>query len=154
MKSKKELINQLCQVFQRQGTLTVLHTHAVATKIGLSATEFECLDTISRNQPIMAGQLATMCGLTTGAITGIIDRLEKAGFVERAVSQEDRRCVFLRPIERLETNRKVAALYGPMSHAFEQVVADCTIDQLRFLVDSHSRMNDAAQDIIVEMNKK
>jgi DNA-binding MarR family transcriptional regulator len=155
MNSQKEaLINQLFLAVQRQGTLTVLHTHAIATKIGLSATEFECLDTISQNQPMTAGKLATMCGLTTGAITGIVDRLERSGFACRVEDPDDRRRVLLRPVEQPEVSQKVRELYRPMSEAFNRFVADYSVEELQFLVDGHKKMNDAVQEIIIELNQK
>ena len=89
MKSQKKLQNELSEAIQRAGTLKVLHTNAVASRIGLSATEFEAMDIISRCQPMTAGKLAEYCGLTTGAITGLVDRLERAGFVQRERDSED-----------------------------------------------------------------
>jgi DNA-binding MarR family transcriptional regulator len=153
MKSKKELIEELSQSMQRSGTLTVLHTNAVADKIGISATEFESMDVISHNQPISAGHLATRCGLTTGAITGIIDRLERANLVRRVRDPEDRRRVLLEPIENKEKKKKVRELYQPMSRAFNELMEECTPEQLQFLVDIHDKMSDRVERIIGELRE-
>jgi len=151
MKSKKELIEELSQSMQRSGTLTVLHTNAVADKIGISATEFESMDLISHNQPMSAGHLAMRCGLTTGAITGIVDRLERAGLVKRVRDPEDRRRVLLTPVENEAKKRKVRALYRPMSQAFEEIMEECTPEQIQFLVDIHNKMSDRVETIITEL---
>jgi DNA-binding MarR family transcriptional regulator len=154
MKSKKELIEDLSQSIQRAGTLNVLHTNAIASQIGLSATEFESMDTISHNQPMSAGQLASRCGLTTGAITGIVDRLERAGVVSRESDPKDRRRVLLKPIEDREKSKKIRKLYQPMTEAFEVVMMEYTPEQIELLIDVHNKMNDVTEDIIVNMRKK
>lgn len=153
MKSKEELIEELSQSMQRSGTLTVLHTNAVADKIGISATEFESMDVISHNQPISAGHLANRCGLTTGAITGIVDRLERAGLVRRVRDPEDRRRVLLEPIENKEKKKRVRELYHPMSQAFHEIAEECTPEQLQFLVDIHNKMSDRVEKIIGELRE-
>lgn len=154
MKSKKELIEELNQSMQQSGTLTVLHTNAIAHKIGLSATEFESMDLISRHQPMSAGKLAFQCGLTTGAITGIIDRLERVGVVHRVRDPEDRRRVLLEPIEDEEKSRKVCELYQPMQEMFEKIMGKCTPEQITFLINIHNEMNKEVEEIITEMRKK
>jgi len=154
MKSKKELIEELSQSIQRSGTLTVLHTSAVADKVGLSATEFESMDIISHYQPMSAGKLATCCGLTTGAITGIVDRLERAGFVCRVSDPQDRRRVLLKPIEDRKKSKQVHELYRPMSEAFEALAMECSPEQLQFLVEIHNKMNAMTEKIIADMRKK
>lgn len=154
MKSKKELIDEFNQIIQRSGTLTVLHTNAIADKIGLSATEFESMDIISRNQPISAGKLAIECGLTTGAITGIIDRLERAGLVRRLHDPKDRRRVLLDPVENVEKSKKICELYQPMSEMFSVLAEECTPEQLQFLVDIHTKMIDMTEKSIVQIRQK
>src|SRR5580704_16132559 len=62
--------------------------------LGVSATDRKCLDLLSRG-PVTAGELARFTGLTTGAVTGIIDRLEKAGYAERINDPNDRRRVLV-----------------------------------------------------------
>jgi DNA-binding MarR family transcriptional regulator len=154
MKSKKELIEELSQTVQRSGTLTVLHTNAVASEVGLSATEFEAMDIIRQYHPMSAGKLSLYCGLTTGAITGIVDRLERAGFARRRIDPADRRRVLLEPCDNPQSHQQVAALYGPVSQAFASLVTECTVEQLQFLVDIHSKMNEAMEKIITEMGEK
>src|SRR5690349_6128631 len=75
---------------------TVLFHQAVAERLGIGSTDHKCLDIAARastDQPLTAGQLAELTGLTTGAITGVLDRLEKAGFIRREKHPHDRRQV-------------------------------------------------------------
>src|SRR5437867_4181399 len=76
----------------------VLFSQAVAGEMGITSTELECLDIIGLKGPLAAGQFAAATGLTTGAITGIIDRLEKAGFARRRHDPVDRRKVIIEPL--------------------------------------------------------
>ncbi len=149
-----ELYEQLSQAVQRAGTLTVLHTNAVAHRVGISATEFEAMDIISRNQPITAGQLAEECGLTTGAVTGILDRLEKGKFVCRQRDPEDRRRVFIVPIENEARNKKVRELYKPMSDCFRVFVDRYSPEQIRFLIDMQTLANDMTEKAIKELRNR
>lgn len=94
---------------------TVLFTTQVAERVGLSATDHKCLDLAVRaDGPLTAGQIAERSGLSTGAVTGVIDRLERAGYVRRVRDPDDRRKVLV------EVSRTNLARYGD---AFEGVTA-------------------------------
>jgi len=149
-----ELYKELSECVQRAGTLTVLHTNAVAHRVGISATEFEAMDIISRNQPITAGQLAEECGLTTGAVTGILDRLERHKFVCRKRDPEDRRRVFIVPIENPERSKKVRELYKPMSDCFQAFVDRYSPEQIRFLIDMQDLANSMTEKAIKELRNR
>jgi DNA-binding MarR family transcriptional regulator len=71
-----------------------------AARLGINLTDFRCLDLLSRGEPITPGQLASESGLTTGAVTALIDRLEASGYVRRARDEEDRRRVLILPTRR------------------------------------------------------
>jgi DNA-binding MarR family transcriptional regulator len=76
--------------------LTVLFHSRLAEQMGVSATDYKCLDIVMRvDWQLTAGQIAKMSGLSTGAVTGVIDRLEKRGFVRRVRDPHDRRKVLV-----------------------------------------------------------
>ena len=70
------------------------------SKLGIHETDFRCLDILSRGEPVSAGQIATEAGLTTGAVTALLDRLESAGYVARKRDPQDRRRVLVTPTKR------------------------------------------------------
>ena len=150
----KELYEELNQAVQWSGTLTVIHTNAIAHRIGLSATEFEAMDLITRFQPITAGKLAEYCGLTTGAITGIVDRLERQGFVRRERDQDDRRRVFILPIENKERSKKVRALYRPIAKGFEEYVEKYSEDEVCMLIKMQKEANAMVERSIAKLRQK
>jgi DNA-binding MarR family transcriptional regulator len=112
---REELLKQLDEEMRQMSTWTVLFHSAIAEQVDLNVTDQKCLDILNQHGPLAAGQLADITGLTTGAITGVIDRLEKAGYVHRERDPNDRRRVIVQPV--LE---KVAQDFGPIFTHFQQ----------------------------------
>jgi DNA-binding MarR family transcriptional regulator len=86
-------------------TATDRFDQAVADTLGLNRTDMRCLDILDREGRLSAGQLATQTGLTSGAITTAIDRLEKAGHVRRVRDTDDRRRIY---VELTDEARRIA----------------------------------------------
>src|ERR1700743_1419267 len=84
--------------------LSVLHSQAMATALGINSTDLECLDLVMMRGRLTAGELAGLTGLTSGAITGVIDRLERARFVRRERAADDRRKVFVEVLPSVQAN--------------------------------------------------
>ena len=82
----------LDQALRATSAQSVLFSQAVADRVGISATDLETLDILVRSGPLTAGRLAELTGLTTGAITGLVDRLERRGYAHREPHPTDRRC--------------------------------------------------------------
>lgn len=79
------------ELVRRFSTSTVLYHHAIAERLGLGPSDHKCLDLLVQRGPMTGSQLATITGLTTGAITGAVGRLVSAGFVRREPDPDDRR---------------------------------------------------------------
>src|SRR5262245_19155826 len=94
---------------------TIMFHQAIADRLGLNPTDHKCVDLLVTAGPMTAGELADATGLTTGAITGVIDRLEEAGFVRRADDPNDRRRVILRVIPK--RYRQIGRLFESLSAA-------------------------------------
>lgn len=94
----EELLAALVQAGRHYSAASVLFHQAIADRLGLNVTDLQCLDFVSEAGEITPGKLAELSGLTTGAITGVIDRLEKAGYVRRERDSHDRRKVIIQPI--------------------------------------------------------
>src|SRR5260370_37450000 len=99
---------------RRTGSLFQLLGQAAADRIGINATDLNCLNILSFSGETTAGELARATGLTTASITGVADRLEEAGFVRRERDPRDRRRVVIRLVlERALTD--AAPLFPPSS---------------------------------------
>jgi DNA-binding MarR family transcriptional regulator len=94
-KRREELLGKVLLLGRDLGAYTVMMHTAIAHAVGLNATDHKSLDLLGRHGPMTAGALSELTGLTTGAVTGVIDRLEKAGFVERRPDPDDRRRVIV-----------------------------------------------------------
>jgi len=132
-KSRAELLKQLEETLRKVGAQSVLLSDTVAKLVGLNSTDLECLDLLELAGPTTAGRLAEHAGLTTGAMTAVIDRLERAGFARRLRDEADRRCV---RVEALPRNfRHVADLYRRLGESTARLHEHYDDRQLTLIVD-------------------
>ena len=139
-KQADERRDQLMQVvlreISRMSTWTVVFHGAVATRLGLNPTDLKCGGVLRETGPITAGELARLTGLTTGAITGVIDRLEKRGFVRRVDDPNDRRRVIIEPIEERAGSKDVQQLFAPLGAATtSQMLGHYSEAEMELLLD-------------------
>ena len=120
--SRDELTDAVLLALRESSGLGVLHSQAMAERLGVSSTDLECLDIIAMRGPITAGELARASGLTTGAITGLVDRLERAGLARREPDAADRRKVLLRVTPAVE--KRGAGLAKPMRDAMTELLSN------------------------------
>jgi DNA-binding MarR family transcriptional regulator len=106
----------------RLSTATVLFHAAIADRLGVGATDVKCYSILRQTGPITAGDLAERTSLTTGAITGVIDRLERAELVRRARDPHDRRRIVLELVHNAERERAIGALYEPLGRGITELV--------------------------------
>ncbi len=124
---------------QRVGTWSVLFKQALAERVGINASDLECLDLLAEIGPVTAGQLAQHTGLTTAAITGMIDRLEKGRFVQRAKDPTDRRKVVVQPLpDRLP---EVGKLYASLARAVDKLRSRYSDQEQALLLDFATGVN-------------
>ncbi|SRR6266536_1868344 len=107
----------------RLSTATIFFHAAIADRLRMSATDVKCYSILRQIGPITAGQLAERTSLTTGAITGVIDRLERAKLVRRVRDPRDRRRIVLELVLNAEREREIAQLYEPLGRAITGLVA-------------------------------
>ncbi len=138
--ARPELLKTLDETLRKVGVQSVLLSDAVAKLVGANPTDLECLDLLSLGGPTTAGRLAAHTGLTTGAMTAVIDRLERAGFARRLRNTEDRRSVLVEALpERLH---QIEALYQPLAVA----VARLNEEYRRSTADRRRRLPGARSD--------
>src|SRR5262245_47207006 len=118
---------------------------AVADRLGMNVTDHKCADILSRTGPATAGELAERTGLTTGAITGVIDRLEKAGFVRRARDPGDRRRVIIEPVVK-RMDRVIGPLFESMARSSAQLCARYSTEELAVIRDFTGRACEMADE--------
>ncbi len=148
---KQALAGRLMLALRRSSAAGVLHGQTVARRVGVNSTDLECLDLILMSGPSTAGEIARHTGLTSGAVTGLIDRLERLGLVERAADPADRRKVLVRVRE--DRIGPIAALYSPLEKTMQALLASYSKEELRVLIDFSERSGDLLQARVAELNQ-
>jgi DNA-binding MarR family transcriptional regulator len=132
---REELIQAIIEKRREMSTETIMLHQSVADVLGLHITDHKCLDLIRQYGAMPAGRLAELTGLTTGAVTGIIDRLEKAGYVRRANDPKDRRRTIIEPIRNKKWERKIEAIFIPFHERMHKLLSSYSDSELAFLLD-------------------
>ena len=140
--NRDDLLATLDRALREVSGQGVLYSQAVAERLGVGAADLECLDCIVLRGPATAGDLARATGLTTGAITGVIDRLENAGFARREADPRDRRKVLVKALPAVES--RIAPLYAAMAQAAGEALSTYSDKELSFLIAFLQRMHQAA----------
>jgi DNA-binding MarR family transcriptional regulator len=148
-KKRRELEAALNGAMRDVSGQGVLYSQAVAERLGINSTDLECLDHISRG-PVTAGRLAELTGLTTGAITGVIDRLERIGLARREHDPDDRRKTLVRILPAVL--QRVMPLFEPMERSAMAVLSNYSDDELALLLDFLTRARDAALNAMSELH--
>lgn len=143
---REEVIDAIGEKFREMSTETIMFHQAVADVLGLHITDHKCLDFIHRFGPMPAGRLAELTGLTTGAVTGIIDRLERAGYVRRANDPKDRRRTIVEPTRNKKLERKLEAIFIPLRDAMHRVLSTYSDVELAFLLDATTKFLNQTHD--------
>ncbi|PIT06125.1 transcriptional regulator [Bradyrhizobium nitroreducens] len=117
---------------RRSSAQGVLYGQTVANVAGIANSDLECMDILYLEGRVTAGRLAEVTGLTTGAITGVVDRLETAGLVRRERDDADRRKVFIAVVP--EAIAKISQFYVPMQQAMEKVFGGYSDQELHLLL--------------------
>ena len=138
---RRELIEAIGLEVRRSQNRTDEYDEAIAHAVGINRTDMRCLDILAQEGGATAGRLAALMGLTTGAITTVLDRLEAAGFARRERDVNDRRRVRVALTEKAEA--ELMPFYVPLQEMSERLYARYTDEQLElllgFLVEAGAR---------------
>ena len=120
-----------------------LLNHQVGAHLELRDIDLSCLDTIARHGPLSPSALARSAGLHPATVTGILDRLERGGWVARERDPSDRRAVLVRALR--DRSTEVFRLYAGMNASMDQILAGYTADELDVLASFLRRTTDAGR---------
>src|SRR6266852_6325915 len=158
LKARTALLQELENAMRRSSAQGVIFGQTVANVAGISGSDLECLDFLNLEGRVTAGRLAEVTGLTTGAITGVVDRLEKAGFVRRERDDNDRRKVFIVPVA--ERMMEIGRLYELVKRAMQKQCEDYSDAELKLLLryanDTYQSMLGATTQLrtVIEAKEK
>lgn len=147
--SRDEILEALIREGNRLGGRLALSHQGAAEALGLNVTDLLCLELIGGEQSVTAGRLAELLHLTTGAVTGVLDRLERGGFVHRERDPGDRRRVLVRLSP--DRERDVTRLLDPLAGALADVTAGYSDAQVRLALDFVTRLSPALAEETARM---
>ena len=132
--SRDELTGEIQQRMIRFIAGVILYNHAVSAQVGLGASDSQFMTLLQTYGPLTPRQLAEHTGLTSGTITGVIDRLESHGFVTREPDPADRRKVVVTPsVQAIQD--KLVPLYAEQGDRMQSVLASRSVAELRVISD-------------------
>lgn len=128
--------------------LSMLNRH-VGARVEVRDTDFDCLDLISINGPLSPTALAKLAGVRPATMTGILDRLERGGWIVRDRDGLDRRAVLLRVLP--DRNAEVLELYSDMNGRLDDICADYDDAQLELIASFLRRVQAAGEDAVAAL---
>jgi len=154
-KARAALMEELEHAVRKSSALGVIFGQTVANRVGVSSSDLECLDFLNIEGRVTAGRLAELTGLTTGAITGVVDRMEKAELVRRERDESDRRKVFIAIVP--EALAKIGRFYEPLQKAVTRDWEGYTDTELklllRFMTQGYNTMLGVIDDLREQLEK-
>lgn len=147
---RAQLAMEFVAAVRKTGSLMHLMSQAAADRIGINATDLNCLNILSFSGHMTAGELARATGLTTASITGVIDRLEEAGYVSRERDPHDRRRVVVTLVLD-RALRNVASVFLPIMRDWRELATRYSDDELRLIVDFYTQMEQVFRDHLVRL---
>jgi len=148
-----ELITLIRKLSQQYAYTSIQMHEAIARKAGLPGTDHKYLGFLMVQGQMTAGELAALTGLTTGAVTGLIDRFEKKKLVKRQFAADDRRKVIIEPI-----TKNIMALFGPLYKDFrsksEELLGSFSNKEAKVLENYFLRATEIMNETITDLNSK
>ena len=148
--NRKQLSVDLNKQIRLLTANSVIFSKLIADRVGQHSTDLECLDFLLLNGPSTAGKLAELTGLTTGAVTAVIDRLEKAGYARRERDNDDRRKVIV-VANQVRIYAEIAPFSESMGVALEAISQEFSESELDVILNFLARANSAANEEIKKL---
>lgn len=149
----KDIVRHIRKLSQQYAYVSIQMHEAIGRKAGLSGTDHKYLGFLLEKGQMTAGELATLTGLTTGAVTGLIDRFEKKKLVKRRFAEEDRRKVLIEP-----NTKNIMALFEPLYKEFrsnsEKLIASFSGKDLNVLEAYFSKAIEIMEETANKVNDK
>src|SRR5919109_5681063 len=130
---KQALADELIHLARAHEAANDAFDEVAREKLGINRTDLRCLNIVDNHGPMTAGRLAELSGLTTAAVTSVLDRLERAGYARRTRDQEDRRQVMVEVTPLLA--ERATPIWGPLGDEARSALARMPVEELQALID-------------------
>jgi hypothetical protein len=147
---RRQLEGEFLLALRRAGSVMQLLGQRSAERIGINATDLNCLNIVALTGHLTAGELAAQTGLTTASITAVLDRLEEGGFVRRVRDPHDRRRVMVE-LSAGPGLSKVGSTFGPVVNAWRAAAAGYSDDELRLLLAFQGQLEEIIRNQLARL---
>jgi DNA-binding MarR family transcriptional regulator len=151
-RARRRRVAEVKQGLRELRTELAILNHRVSTRSQIKDGDLDCLDIISRDGPISPSTLARRAGVHVATMTGILDRLEREGWIVRDRDQRDRRAVLVRGLPGRQ--RGLIRLYDGMNTALDGILGGYTDDQLDLIAGFLRRCAQAGQSAAAELTSQ
>jgi DNA-binding MarR family transcriptional regulator len=141
---KRKLMESMMAEVRRFIAGAILFNLKVAAEVGLNGTDMQCLNLLEIQGSAKPGEVARWASLTTGGVTVVLDRLEKAGYIRREPNPEDRRSTIIRPV--LAKYQKFEPHYRAKGEALMKALSSYGENELGVILDFFERVNASGAD--------
>jgi len=141
---QRRLANRVKDALRDASLQVALLNHQVGSRLKMRDVDFDCLNLLNQHGPVGPGALAKLAGLHPATMTGVLDRLERAGWATRDRDPADRRAVVVRAAP--ERGREIFELYAGMNGSMDEICADYTVEQLEIIEEFLRRTATAGRD--------
>jgi DNA-binding MarR family transcriptional regulator len=129
---KQALVEELIHLARAHEAANDAFDEVAREKLGINRTDLRCLNIIENQGPINASRLAELSGLTTAAVTSVLDRIESAGYARRVRGHEDRRQVMVEVTPLLA--ERATPIWGPLGEEARALLSRLSTDELESLM--------------------
>jgi DNA-binding MarR family transcriptional regulator len=142
-RARRRLTVAIRESLRELGTQLSVLNHRVGSRLDLRDVDLDCLDVIGRYGPLSPGAVAKRTGLHPATMTGILDRLERAGWVAREPHESDRRGVVVRALP--DRGAEIFGLYAGMNASMDEICSTYRDSELAVLADFLRRTAEAGR---------
>ena len=152
VRRRRRLATTIKESMRDLGNQLTLLNHHVGARLAIKDVDFDCLEVINRHGPLSPSALARLAGLHPATVTGILDRLERGGWISRDRDPEatDRRSVVVQALR--DRSAEVYRLYGTMNASMDGILAGYDGTQLELLADFLLQTAHAGRDATDELS--
>ncbi len=147
------LLGELARELRQFTGLGASFFRAAAARLGMTVTDMQVIDLLESSGPSTAGQLADLTGLTTGAITGMLNRLEETGLVRRERDPNDGRRVIVRLARGKDEKHEIGPIFDSLGKAWDDLASDYNDEQIAFLLEFLKRSNALSRKELVRLRE-
>lgn len=126
-------IIKLLIAYKKEARSAQAFHNALAASAKMHSTDLVCMDFLLQHGPSTAGELTSLTGLTTGAMTNVIDRMERAGYVRRETDKKDRRKVLVKAVS--HKLKRVIAMQSTHADHMQKLLTEYSLEELAIITD-------------------